>query len=268
MAIPRVRAIIREDVPGAPDWIESLLTLLNRGFTDIVGVLEHGLTATDNQLAELKTISVTMPAEFPTWHLVGATGEPPFQNGYSNFDATAFSPVSFRMWPDGMVEIRGFAKQPVASANFQAVFTLPDAYRPARHVRFGVLGSSAVGITTMNPVVLQVYASNGTVVFNEGTPHNSGTLMLDDLFFQAKAGPAAKADLFPKPFPIAVQTSGRFPIKECRAMRVVDKTDKARGVLGPVDVVWEPNGTGLTINAIWGLQPGRSYDIDLLMTAG
>lgn len=261
MAIPRVRTIIREDVPGAPDWIEALLTLLNRGFADVSNVLEHGLTVSDNQLAELKTITVKMPDEFPTWHVVGASGEPPFQNGMGNW-AAAFLPMGFRMLPDGFVELCGFGKTggtaPVAYTN---VFQMPPGYGPRLVRRFSSQHAGGDVAIHVDP--------NGTIQLAEATPAVAANswFQLDGIRYQANAV-AAKADTFAKPFPIAISTSGRFPIADCRAMRVIDRTNKSRGVLGPCDVIWEPNGTGLTLNAIWGLQPGRTYGIDLLLSAG
>lgn len=262
MAIPRTRNIIREDIPGSPDWIEALLTLLNRGFNDVKQVLDHGLTASENQLAEVKTITVKMPVEFPAWRYPGSTGEPAYQNSFTGWFGTKPGDPAFRMWPNGMVELMGTGKTGgTAPASYVTIFPLPPGFAPPATLRLGVPTGGGMKMLEVTPA--------GAVTTGNATPAwtASDWFSLDCITWQAK-GVAAKADLFAKPFPIQVATSGRFPIKHVQAMQWRDKTDKSRGVLGPGQLVWESDGTGLRITAIWGLQPGRTYDIDLLLSAG
>lgn len=64
-----------------------------------------------------------------TWHIVGAAGQPTFQNGW--IPAPGDSPPSFRKFPDGTVQIKGLMTK--SSGNFivnELVFTLPSGYWP------------------------------------------------------------------------------------------------------------------------------------------
>ena len=149
----RIKGLRREDYKDAPAWFDALLITLNQALGDTANALNGGLTFAENMRAELKTIEVTMPSEFPTWHLVGATGEPAFQNGFTNWDASGFRPASFRMWPNGMVEISGFVKQSPTAATFVAIFQLPSGYRPPRNYRFSELSSIPTGIGDRKSVV-------------------------------------------------------------------------------------------------------------------
>src|SRR4051794_26618057 len=66
-------------------------------------------------------------------HLVGASGEPGFENGYFNYpgeSGISFNPVGFYKDHDGIVHLQGIAKAPPA-APLPIVFTLPPGFRPA-----------------------------------------------------------------------------------------------------------------------------------------
>jgi hypothetical protein len=80
----------------------------------------------------LQTASVTAQP-MDSWHLVGATGEPTFQNGWVNYDNQAAVPgtatqrnTGFRKYPDGRVRLKGV----IRSGTGVVVFTLPPGYRP------------------------------------------------------------------------------------------------------------------------------------------
>jgi hypothetical protein len=60
------------------------------------------------------------------YHEIGAPGEPPFQNGWSNFSAT-FSSAAFYMDDLGVVHLKGA----LAGTSGTVAFTLPAGYRPA-----------------------------------------------------------------------------------------------------------------------------------------
>jgi len=62
-----------------------------------------------------------------TWHLVGATGEPAFQSGWSNVSSQGH-PLAFRKDPFGKVMLRGVVS---GGAVDSVIFTLPAGYRPA-----------------------------------------------------------------------------------------------------------------------------------------
>jgi hypothetical protein len=60
------------------------------------------------------------------WHFVGAAGEPAFQNGWVNYDATRL--VRYRKYPDGRVRLSGCSRTVSAGS---VAFTLPAGYRPS-----------------------------------------------------------------------------------------------------------------------------------------
>jgi hypothetical protein len=65
-------------------------------------------------------------------HLVGAPGEPAFENGSHNFGSTgpfALNPVGFYKDHEGIVHLQGIAETGKTSPSF--VFTLPPGFRPA-----------------------------------------------------------------------------------------------------------------------------------------
>jgi microcystin-dependent protein len=91
-------------------------------------------------------------------HVVGAVGEPPFQNGWSG------GPVKFRKDPFGRVLLSGSA---TGGTNTTPIFTLPLGYRPPVGMFFPVLGVSGV-------------AGNYVLIGTDGTV--SGTRTGADLY--------------------------------------------------------------------------------------
>jgi hypothetical protein len=68
------------------------------------------------------------PAE--AWHLVGAPGEPPFLNGWQDFEpASLLEPVAFFKDHEGIVHLKGRATR--ASPAGGLIFALPPGFRPA-----------------------------------------------------------------------------------------------------------------------------------------
>jgi hypothetical protein len=65
---------------------------------------------------------------YDKWHVVGTTGEPAFQNGWTNYDITGtWQPARFRKFPGGLVSVQGLVKSGTLDT---AIFTLPAGYRP------------------------------------------------------------------------------------------------------------------------------------------
>lgn len=113
------------------------------------------------------SLNVTMD----TWHYVGASGEPAFQNSWVNYDNSAASPGSatqrnlrFRKYPDGRVRISGTIKNGSAAA----VFTLPVGYRPltVSDVNLTVAASGGAGYVNIqsNGVVAVAALTTGASV--------------------------------------------------------------------------------------------------------
>lgn len=77
------------------------------------------------------------------WHVVGAVGEPTFQNTWVNFNSVGFGLASaFRRLHDGLVVIRGLVKR--TSGTFPStIFALPAGYRPSEHLIFATASNNA-----------------------------------------------------------------------------------------------------------------------------
>lgn len=97
------------------------------------------------------------------WHVVGAVGEPAFENGYVNASIGQYAGTTagFRKDAAGTVHIRGAVVGP-ANGGTTAVFTLPLGYRPPEKVTW--LNSHAGN--TGPQICLMVASPDGTVVMS------------------------------------------------------------------------------------------------------
>ena len=78
-------------------------------------------------------------AQPEAWRSVGATGQPGFENGWTNSTVgTSPTPAGFMIDQDGVVHLRGQVDAGTVSATAAdgAVFTLPTGYRPTGGTRF------------------------------------------------------------------------------------------------------------------------------------
>ena len=66
-------------------------------------------------------------------HIVGAPGEPGFENGSSNFAVSGvqLNPVGFYKDHDGVVHLQGVAVVGKSGSGIVSIFTLPPGFRPA-----------------------------------------------------------------------------------------------------------------------------------------
>ncbi|HEX5525735.1 MAG TPA: hypothetical protein VFX44_00890 [Solirubrobacterales bacterium] len=66
-------------------------------------------------------------------HVVGAPGEPGFENGSTNFavPGVQFNPVGFYKDHDGIVHLQGVAVVGKSGSGIVSIFTLPPGFRPA-----------------------------------------------------------------------------------------------------------------------------------------
>jgi hypothetical protein len=65
------------------------------------------------------------------WHLVGAPGEPQFQNGWEDFEpASLLEPVAFFKDHEGIVHLKGRATR--LTSGSRLIFALPPGFRPAQ----------------------------------------------------------------------------------------------------------------------------------------
>jgi hypothetical protein len=116
------------------------------------------------------TLNITMDV----WHQVGASGEPAFQNSWSNMDgpAPAGRYARFRKYPDGRVRLAGVIKTGTLG---QAAFTLPVGYRPAIDHTFPADQNSAFGTMSIG--------ANGWVLINT----NNAFAFLDGIEFDTES---------------------------------------------------------------------------------
>lgn len=72
-------------------------------------------------------------------HVVGATGEPAYENGWSDTLAGVDEPLSYYKDPWGIVHLQGNTSH--SGATSATVFTLPAGDRPAKDLYFAVYGA-------------------------------------------------------------------------------------------------------------------------------
>jgi hypothetical protein len=104
------------------------------------------------------TLDITMDS----WHLVGGSGEPAFQNSWANNASPATYPVAaFRKDPTGRVALRGLVN---GGPTGVAMFTLPVGYRPPRALFFPTDANGAYARITVN--------ADGSIVHSAGATSN------------------------------------------------------------------------------------------------
>ena len=74
------------------------------------------------------------------WHVVGAAGEPAYENSWAKYDTT-FAPGRFMKDAAGVVHIEGLVK----SGGVATIFTLPTGYRPNFKHRLDSQGNAGIG---------------------------------------------------------------------------------------------------------------------------
>jgi hypothetical protein len=122
------------------------------------------------------------PAE-PT-HLVGAAGEPGFENGSTNFPGEGglgFNSVGFYKDHEGIVHLQGIAK--AGSGPIPSVFTLPPGYRPAagKLIVLQQIEESTVIIAGSN------VSSGGTDLSGKVLGQSEKPVVLDGITFRAES---------------------------------------------------------------------------------
>lgn len=86
------------------------------------------------------------------WHYIGDAGEPGFQNGWSNYDASAshtaaqWQHVAYARDALGFVHLRGLIKGGTVG---QTMFQLPTSYCPWFYHAFGVISNNAFARVTV-----------------------------------------------------------------------------------------------------------------------
>jgi hypothetical protein len=92
------------------------------------------------------------------YHEVGTSGEPPFQNGATNYGA-GFSTAAFFKDEEGIVHLKGTVKAKGVPAG-KVIFRLPSGYRPSQILNAAVIASGSIGYVYIRP--------NGEIEVNRG----------------------------------------------------------------------------------------------------
>lgn len=123
------------------------------------------------------TAAKLAPAE--AFHQIGATGEPAFQSGSTNYDAANFSTAAFYKDPLGVVHLKGTVHSGTAGT---PIFTLPPGYRPAKSETFATVGGS----NTFADILVRGISDStgvGRVDLQSGNP---AFVTLDGISFRAE----------------------------------------------------------------------------------
>lgn len=227
----------------APDWVDPIVDNL-QAIGPIVQALQGGLSFPDNHNAQVKTVTVTIPD--PTWTAVT------FKNSWVDYNA-GNAPVGYRIEPGGRVYIRGTAKSGTTTPG-TVLFTLPEGYRPAY----------ATPLTTSsNSALASVYVgTNGDVATIFGV--NAAWVWLD-MSFQA-VNCAAPAPFSGNDWPLVVKTGIKGQAIGVQLLQAQDTGTGTSQSLGAMSLDWENTGNGqIRVRSVYGLQPGRTYKLTLLI---
>lgn len=103
------------------------------------------------------------------WREIGASGQPPFQNGFSNYDPPNFTTAAFFRDVSGVVHIKGTVVNAASNLNSLAtgtIFTLPAGYRPSRITDIVLPANNAYGQIRIYPTG-EVFCALGNSSFLE-----------------------------------------------------------------------------------------------------
>jgi hypothetical protein len=167
-------------------------------------------------------VLVSAPVPLDIWHRVGTAGEPAFLNG-GHYDPVTYSPVSFRKFLDGRVQLRGLY---LTGPTSTVAFTLPTGYWPgAGQMMFNCLasapGQARVDVYANGQIFVSSMAPNSWVSFDviefdtalvtemPTGPQGASGQAAGKIFYQAPSDPsdiAGYKTLLPSPSSGAEQT--------------------------------------------------------------
>lgn len=145
-----------------------------------------GAKVKESSLGTVPTANLanSIPPAEPT-HLVGAPGEPPFENGSSNHPGTPplfFNPIGFYKDHEGIVHLQGIGIVGTSSG-VASVFTLPPGFRPAAGKL--ILQQPYLEYTALiagGSLAIEGIDLSGKVIGEEGEP-----IVLDGITFRAES---------------------------------------------------------------------------------
>ncbi len=119
------------------------------------------------------------------WHEVGATNEPQFTNGWTNYSVD-FSTAAFYKDPWGVVHLKGrVSGGTVAHGGSGVIFKLPCGYGPSRDELHSVLSNDAVGRVTIGYDIEGCSSGQSSGYVVAAPPSNSASVSLDGITFRA-----------------------------------------------------------------------------------
>lgn len=129
--------------------------------------------------ADIKAVNARIPSSIAmdSWHTVGGSGEPAFQNAWTNFGGI-WSTAGFRKLPNGKVRLRGLVK----SGTAPTVFTLPVGYRPPNAVGFP--SAQSAGLNVAGYVEIN---SDGSVLIGPTGASSQAGATLDQVEFDTES---------------------------------------------------------------------------------
>lgn len=149
---------------------------LQTRLTDLVGAIGADIRNVAGRVTTLEgKSSAPVINAIEGWHNINGVGEPQFQSGYGNLDATSYDPAGFYKDTAGRVFIRGTVKKNDAITQ-TPMFTLPVGYRPSKMMIFAAdcsTGHARINIGTDGNVVLwsgsaAAYLSIDNISFDTG----------------------------------------------------------------------------------------------------
>jgi hypothetical protein len=144
---------------------------IKKGAVTGANVKDQSLTGKDINLAKLGTVpsathaasADSIPPAEPI-HLIGAPGEPAFENGAVNnpvkFGPLRFSPAGYYKDAFGIVHLEGVVKV----GTFPIIFTLPPGYRPASGTAQAFAAPEEGNVIILGSGAPEIGASAGAVV--------------------------------------------------------------------------------------------------------
>ncbi len=124
---------------------------------DHPNIIRNSLTGKDIKESTLGPVPALKAPE--PFHRVGSPGQPPFLNGWTNYDPS-LAPAAFYKDREGVVHLKGA----VTGGSSEFVFTLPPGYRPAVSQEFAALTVNSGPTRAINQLEVQ---AGGDVVFYE-----------------------------------------------------------------------------------------------------
>jgi hypothetical protein len=123
---------------------------------DHANIIKDSITGADIKESTLGPVPALAAPE--ALHQVGASGQPPFQNGWKNYGFSS-APAAFYKDREGVVHLQGTITG--ATTTPSSVFSLPPGYRPAVTQEFAALTVDSGPTRVINQLEVQ---SGGDVV--------------------------------------------------------------------------------------------------------